>query len=50
MPSAGKADQVRPTVLVAASGNLTRGAGSQTVWLDGSISGRPWWQQAPQVH
>ena len=50
MPSATKTDPVRPTILFAAPGNDAHPAGAQTVWLDGSISGRPWRLQGRQVH
>jgi hypothetical protein len=49
MRSAGIADQVHPIILVPASGNEVHTAGPQTIWLDGSVSGRPWWIQTRQA-
>jgi hypothetical protein len=51
-PATTGAGEVRPIILVAVRGNdpQTAGAGGQRVWLEGSVSGRPWWQQPRQVH
>jgi hypothetical protein len=50
IPYTRPADQVRPIILTAASANEARPAGAQTVWLDGSLSGRPWWLQPREAH
>jgi len=51
-PATTDAGHARPIILVAVNGNdpQTAATGGQRVWLEGSLSGRPWWQQPRQVH